>query len=64
MVMLGVVLLIRIYETGTGGVTPIGAGAGLLSALSYAVPYHAGHGLHCGNGRTGDRIVIRRRGLK
>jgi len=49
MVMLGVVLLTRIYETGAGGVTLIGAGAGLLSGLSYAVfifgfKYAAPHG--------------------
>ncbi len=49
MVMLGVVLLTRIYETGYGGVTLIGAGAGLLSGLSYAVfifgfKYAAPHG--------------------
>ena len=49
MVMLGVVLLTRIYETGSGGVTPIGAVAGLLSGLSYAVfifgfKYAAPHG--------------------
>ncbi|KAA5538649.1 DMT family transporter [Roseiconus nitratireducens] len=37
MVMLGVVLLTRIYEIGAGAVTPIGVAAGLLSALSYAV---------------------------
>jgi len=48
-VMLGVMLLTRIYETGAGGVTPIGAGAGLLSGLSYAVfifgfKYAAPHG--------------------
>ena len=36
-VMIGVVLLTRIFEVGAGGVTPIGTGAGLLSALSYAV---------------------------
>ncbi|WP_295541034.1 DMT family transporter [uncultured Thiohalocapsa sp.] len=36
-VMVGVVLLTRIYETGAGGVTPMGVGAGLLSGLSYAV---------------------------
>jgi drug/metabolite transporter (DMT)-like permease len=36
-VMLGVMLLTRIDETGAGGVTPIGVGAGLLSGLSYAV---------------------------
>lgn len=49
MVMAGVVLLTRIYEVGVGGVTPIGAGAGLLSGLSYAVfifgfKYAAPHG--------------------
>lgn len=49
MVMIGVVLLTRIYETGAGGVTLIGAGAGLLSGLSYAVfifgfKYAAPHG--------------------
>jgi drug/metabolite transporter (DMT)-like permease len=49
MVMIGVVLLTRIYEIGTGGVTPIGIGAGLLSGLSYAVfifgfNYAAPHG--------------------
>ncbi|MEC9491493.1 DMT family transporter [Flexistipes sp.] len=49
MVMIGVVLLTRIYQTGTGGVTFIGAGAGLLSGLSYAVfifgfKYAAPHG--------------------
>jgi drug/metabolite transporter (DMT)-like permease len=37
MVMVGVVLLTRILETGAGSVTLIGAGAGLLSGLSYAV---------------------------
>ncbi|MEX0770184.1 MAG: EamA family transporter [Balneolaceae bacterium] len=49
MVMLGIVLLTRIYETGTGGVSLIGIGAGLLSGLSYAVfifgfKYAAPHG--------------------
>lgn len=49
MVMLGIVLLTRIYEIGTGSVTPIGAGAGLLSGLFYAVfifgfKYAAPHG--------------------
>jgi len=48
-VMVGVVLLTRIYETGAGGVTPMGVGAGLLSGLSYAVfifgfKYAAPHG--------------------
>jgi drug/metabolite transporter, DME family len=37
LVMLGVVLLTRIYDIGASSVTPIGAGAGLLSGLSYAV---------------------------
>lgn len=49
MVMLGVVLLTGIYEVGAGDVTPIAAGAGLLSGLSYAVfifgfKYAAPHG--------------------
>jgi drug/metabolite transporter (DMT)-like permease len=49
MVMLGVVLLTRIYDIGAGGVTRIGVGAGLLSGLSYAVfifgfKYAAPHG--------------------
>ncbi len=49
MVMLGVVLLTGIYEIGAGEVTPIAAGAGLLSGLSYAVfifgfKYAAPHG--------------------
>jgi len=49
MVMLGVVLLTRIFEIGAGVVTPLGAAAGLLSALSYAVfifgfKYAAPHG--------------------
>jgi len=49
MVMLGVVMLTRIYEMGAGSVTPIGAVAGLLSGLSYAVfifgfKYAAPHG--------------------
>jgi drug/metabolite transporter (DMT)-like permease len=48
-VMLGVMLLTRIYEIGAGGVTPIGLGAGLLAGLSYAVfifgfKYAAPHG--------------------
>ena len=48
-VMLGVVLLTRVYDIRAGGVTPIGIGAGLLSALSYAVfifgfKYGAPHG--------------------
>lgn len=49
MVMVGIVLLTRVYETGAGGVTLIGAGAGLLAGLSYAVfifgfKYAAPHG--------------------
>ena len=49
MVMFGVVLLTGIYEIGAGDVTPIAAGAGLLSGLSYAVfifgfKYAAPHG--------------------
>jgi drug/metabolite transporter (DMT)-like permease len=49
MVMLGIVLLTRIYEAGAGGVTLIGAIAGLLAGLSYAVfifgfKYAAPHG--------------------
>lgn len=48
-VILGIMLLTRIYEIGAGGVTPIGIGAGLLSGLSYAVfifgfKYAAPHG--------------------
>lgn len=48
-VMLGVVLLTRIYDVGAGSVTLIGAGAGLLSGLCYAVfifgfKYAAPHG--------------------
>jgi drug/metabolite transporter (DMT)-like permease len=37
MVMVGIVLLTQIYDTGAGGVTLIGAGAGLLAGLSYAI---------------------------
>lgn len=49
MVMLGVVLLTGVHERGAVRVTPIGAGAGLLSGLSYAVfifgfKYAAPHG--------------------
>lgn len=36
-VMVGIVLLTQIYDTGAGSVTLIGAGAGLLAGLSYAV---------------------------
>mgnify|MGYP006296148183 CR=1 FL=1 len=48
-VMLGVVLLTRIMDVGAGSVTAVGAGAGLLSGLSYAVfifgfKYAAPHG--------------------
>ena len=49
MVMLGIVLLTGVYEIEAGDVTPIAAGAGLLSGLSYAVfifgfKYAAPHG--------------------
>lgn len=49
MVMLGIVLLTGIYETGAGDVTPVAVGAGLLAGLSYAVfifgfKYAAPHG--------------------
>lgn len=48
-VMLGIVLLTRIYDVGAGSVTPMGVAAGLLSGLSYAVfifgfKYAAPHG--------------------
>ncbi|MFC2993106.1 DMT family transporter [Halomonas tibetensis] len=36
MVMLGIVLLTRIYEVGADSVTPLGVAAGLLAGLSYA----------------------------
>lgn len=49
MVMLGVILLTGIYDIGAGDITPVAAGAGLLSGLSYAVfifafKYAAPHG--------------------
>ncbi|WP_280549093.1 MULTISPECIES: DMT family transporter [unclassified Halomonas] len=49
MVMLGIVLLTRLYDVQPGGVTPVGVIAGLLSGLSYAVfifgfKYAAPHG--------------------
>lgn len=49
MVMIGIVLLTGVYDIGAGSVTPISAGAGLLSGLSYAVfifgfKYAAPHG--------------------
>lgn len=49
LVMAGIVLLTGIYEVGSGDVTLIAAGAGLLSGLSYAVfifgfKYAAPHG--------------------
>ncbi|TDR52774.1 threonine/homoserine efflux transporter RhtA [Halomonas ventosae] len=49
MVMLGIVLLTRIYDIQPGGVTPIGIAAGMLSGLSYALfifgfKYAAPHG--------------------
>jgi drug/metabolite transporter (DMT)-like permease len=37
MVMLGIVLLTRIYAIEAGGITPAGVAAGLLSGLSYAL---------------------------
>jgi drug/metabolite transporter (DMT)-like permease len=48
-VMLGITLLTQIYDVGASGVTAIGAGAGLLAGLSYAVfifgfKYAAPHG--------------------
>ncbi len=48
-VMLGIVLLTGVYKIGADAVTPIAAGAGLLSGLSYAVfifgfKYAAPHG--------------------
>ena len=48
-VMVGIVLLTQIYDTGAGGVTPVGVGAGLLAGLSYAIfifgfKYAAPHG--------------------
>lgn len=48
-VMLGIVLLTRIYDVGAAGVTLIGVGAGLLAGLSYAafifgLKYAAPHG--------------------
>jgi drug/metabolite transporter (DMT)-like permease len=49
LVMLGIVLLTRIYDIGVDAITPLGIGAGLLSGLSYAVfifgfKYAAPHG--------------------
>lgn len=49
MVMLGIMLLTQIYSVGASGVTTIGAGAGLLAGLSYAMfifgfKYAAPHG--------------------
>ena len=48
-VILGIVLLTRIYDVDAGGVTPVGVGAGLLAGLFYAVfifgfKYAARHG--------------------
>jgi drug/metabolite transporter (DMT)-like permease len=37
MVMLGIVLLTRIYQVEASGVTPLGVATGLLAGLSYAV---------------------------
>ncbi|WP_018141156.1 DMT family transporter [Thioalkalivibrio sp. ALJ7] len=36
-VMVGIVMLTQIYDTGAGGVTLIGAGAGILAGVSYAL---------------------------
>ncbi|KAA8985456.1 MULTISPECIES: DMT family transporter [Gammaproteobacteria] len=49
MVMVGIVLLTRIYDVNAGGVTALGVGAGLLAGLSYAIfifgfKYAAPHG--------------------
>ena len=48
-VMLGIVLLTRIYDIEASGITPLGVGAGLLAGLSYATficgfKYAAPHG--------------------
>jgi drug/metabolite transporter (DMT)-like permease len=48
-VMIGIVLLTRLYDTGAGGITWIGVGAGLLAGLSYTLfifgfKYAAPHG--------------------
>ncbi len=48
-VIIGIILLTRIYDIGASNVTPIGVGAGLLAGLSYAVfifgfKYAAPHG--------------------
>ena len=48
-VMLGVVLLTRIYDIGESGITPVGVAAGLIAGLCYAVfifgfKYAAPHG--------------------
>jgi len=48
-VMLGIVLLTRIYDIDASGITPFGVGAGLLAGLSYAIfifgfKYAAPHG--------------------
>lgn len=48
-VMVGIVLLTRIYDVNAGSVTPVGVAAGLLAGLSYAVfifgfKYAAPHG--------------------
>ncbi len=49
LVMVGIVLLTRIYDSGGSGLTVIGVGAGLLAGVSYAVfifgfKYAAAHG--------------------
>ncbi len=48
-VMVGIVLLTQVYDTGASGVTTIGVAAGLLAGLSYAIfifgfKYAASHG--------------------
>lgn len=37
MVMLGIVLLTRVYDAGPGSITPLAIGAGLLAGMSYAI---------------------------
>lgn len=48
-VLVGIILLTRLYDTGAGGVTLLGVGSGLLAGLSYTVfifgfKYAASHG--------------------
>lgn len=49
MVMLGIVLLTRVYDSGASDITPLGVGAGLLAGLCYAAfifgfKYASAHG--------------------